>query len=100
MTPYTTEYGDGTSKHGYVQELEHSFRQSYVLETNKLETTSDKKAHRSSASPAYDNINVYTLFAVVNHQGKMDTGHYTMFAKHRGQVKLSEDVFTLFSFIH
>ncbi|KAI9304263.1 hypothetical protein BJ944DRAFT_288758 [Cunninghamella echinulata] len=29
--------------------------------------------------------NVYTLFAVVNHQGRIDTGHYTMFAKHRGQ---------------
>ena len=65
-----------------------------------FEPISDKKAHRSSASPAYDNINVYTLFAVVNHQGKMDTGHYTMFAKHRGQVKISEDVFILFSFIN
>ncbi|KAL0094685.1 hypothetical protein F4703DRAFT_1902478 [Phycomyces blakesleeanus] len=29
--------------------------------------------------------NMYTLFAVVNHQGKLDTGHYTMFAKHRGE---------------
>ncbi|KAI9285198.1 hypothetical protein BC943DRAFT_51018 [Umbelopsis sp. AD052] len=61
MTPYTTEYGDGSGKHN------------------------DKKSHRSSNPPAYNNINVYTLFAVVNHQGKMDTGHYTMFAKHRGQ---------------
>ncbi|KAG0175128.1 hypothetical protein DFQ30_000611 [Apophysomyces sp. BC1015] len=29
--------------------------------------------------------NIYTLFAVINHQGRMDTGHYTMFAKHRGE---------------
>ncbi|KAF7723644.1 Lanosterol 14-alpha-demethylase [Apophysomyces ossiformis] len=29
--------------------------------------------------------NLYTLFAVINHQGRMDTGHYTMFAKHRGE---------------
>ncbi|KAI8967242.1 hypothetical protein BDF20DRAFT_1004934 [Mycotypha africana] len=29
--------------------------------------------------------NIYTLFAVVNHQGKMDTGHYTMYAKHRNE---------------
>ncbi|KAF9932025.1 hypothetical protein FBU30_009089 [Linnemannia zychae] len=28
---------------------------------------------------------VYNLFAVINHQGKMDTGHYTAFAKHRGE---------------
>ncbi|KAI9250629.1 hypothetical protein BY458DRAFT_536281 [Sporodiniella umbellata] len=29
--------------------------------------------------------NIYTLFAVVNHQGKVDTGHYTMYAKHRSE---------------
>ncbi|KAF9434598.1 hypothetical protein BGZ76_007749 [Entomortierella beljakovae] len=28
---------------------------------------------------------VYNLFAVINHQGKMDTGHYTAYAKHRGE---------------
>lgn len=32
--------------------------------------------------------NVYTLFSVVNHQGKMDTGHYTMYAKHRNEVTI------------
>jgi len=35
------------------------------------------------AIPTY----IYNLFAVINHQGKMDTGHYTAFAKHRGEVK-------------
>ena len=34
-----------------------------------------------------DNSNLYTLFAVINHQGKIDTGHYTMFSKHRGEVR-------------
>ena len=29
---------------------------------------------------------VYNLFAVINHQGKMDTGHYTAYARHRGEV--------------
>ncbi|KAI7863446.1 hypothetical protein BDF14DRAFT_1844329 [Spinellus fusiger] len=43
-------------------------------------TTCGKK-DLSSSSPS----NIYTLFAVVNHQGKLDTGHYTMFAKHRGE---------------
>ncbi|RUP47522.1 hypothetical protein BC936DRAFT_145648 [Jimgerdemannia flammicorona] len=38
-------------------------------------------ASASSSNSPY----VYTLFAVVNHQGKMDTGHYTMYAKHRGE---------------
>ncbi|KAI7883276.1 cysteine proteinase [Lichtheimia hyalospora FSU 10163] len=33
-----------------------------------------------------DSRNLYTLFAVINHQGKMDSGHYTMFSKHRGEV--------------
>ncbi|KAF9960577.1 hypothetical protein BGZ65_012089, partial [Modicella reniformis] len=28
---------------------------------------------------------IYNLFAVINHQGKMDTGHYTAFVKHRGE---------------
>lgn len=37
--------------------------------------------------------NVYTLFSVVNHQGKMDTGHYTMYAKHRNEVTFSYEIF-------
>lgn len=49
---------------------------------------SGRKTKRSSRCTPYHNSNLYTLFAVVNHQGKMDTGHYTMFAKHRGQVHI------------
>ncbi|KAL1932778.1 hypothetical protein VTP01DRAFT_8456 [Rhizomucor pusillus] len=32
-----------------------------------------------------DVSNLYTLFAVINHQGKMDTGHYTMYTKSRDE---------------
>ncbi|KAJ2957325.1 hypothetical protein NQZ79_g6951 [Umbelopsis isabellina] len=46
---------------------------------------SNAKSRRTLKLPLSHNSNLYTLFAVVNHQGKMDTGHYTMFAKHRGQ---------------
>ncbi|KAI8058934.1 uncharacterized protein B0P05DRAFT_599889 [Gilbertella persicaria] len=38
-----------------------------------------------TSSKNKDSDNVYTLFSVVNHQGKVDTGHYTMFAKHRNE---------------
>ncbi|OZJ02456.1 hypothetical protein BZG36_04094 [Bifiguratus adelaidae] len=48
------------------------------------------KRRNSSANVAIKDGDVhhpsygYSLFAVVNHQGKMDTGHYTMYARHRG----------------
>ena len=29
----------------------------------------------------------YELFAVVNHEGQMDTGHYTNFARYQDEVR-------------
>ncbi|KAG0005348.1 hypothetical protein BGZ79_005326 [Entomortierella chlamydospora] len=46
-------------------------------------TTSSSSALNASLEPIP--TYVYNLFAVINHQGKMDTGHYTAFAKHRGE---------------
>ncbi|KAI9490836.1 hypothetical protein BDB00DRAFT_768242 [Zychaea mexicana] len=44
----------------------------------------------NAATPS-NHSNLYTLFAVINHQGKIDTGHYTMFSKHRGEWFKFED---------
>ncbi|KAI9503863.1 hypothetical protein GGI25_005661 [Coemansia spiralis] len=33
----------------------------------------------------------YSLFAVIDHVGQLDTGHYTAFAKHRGQWYMFDD---------
>jgi len=46
----------------------------------------------SSSHPTHPPVDpiptyIYNLFAVINHQGKMDTGHYTAFVKHRGEVR-------------
>ncbi|KAG1602373.1 hypothetical protein G6F47_002825 [Rhizopus delemar] len=62
------EHGTSTSK------IETKIR--FPIELDLTPYTTSKK--RSSD-------NIYTLFAVVNHQGKVDTGHYTMFAKHRNE---------------
>ncbi|KAF9574972.1 hypothetical protein EC968_004732 [Mortierella alpina] len=50
-------------------------------------STPSSTSSTSSASSSVEPIPtyVYNLFAVINHQGKMDTGHYTAFAKHRGE---------------
>ncbi|KAI8973886.1 hypothetical protein BDB01DRAFT_807992 [Pilobolus umbonatus] len=57
--------------------------------TNKIETKikfpMDLDLTPYTCSKRKSGNNVYTLFAVVNHQGKMDSGHYTMFAKHRNE---------------
>jgi len=66
-------------------------------ETGSPSTPSSNSSMSSVASttavlepiPTY----VYNLFAVINHQGKMDTGHYTAFAKHRGEVYLVSSFF-------
>ncbi|KAI9312326.1 hypothetical protein BX666DRAFT_1866253 [Dichotomocladium elegans] len=42
-------------------------------------------------SSVADKTNLYTLFAVINHHGKIDSGHYTMYAKHRNQWFKFED---------
>ncbi|CAO3574875.1 unnamed protein product [Mortierella alpina] len=50
-------------------------------------STPSSTSSTSSITSSVDPIPtyVYNLFAVINHQGKMDTGHYTAFAKHRGE---------------
>ncbi|KAI7852109.1 hypothetical protein BDC45DRAFT_588647 [Circinella umbellata] len=55
--------------------------------------TTHGKQQQKSKNPSIttDNPNLYTLFAVINHQGKIDTGHYTMFSKHRGEWFRFED---------
>ncbi|KAG0313453.1 hypothetical protein BGZ99_008859 [Dissophora globulifera] len=76
MTQYTTS----ARKH----------RKSKLAAQQKLNGVSNSENTLPSASslnasmepiPTY----VYNLFAVINHQGKMDTGHYTAFAKNRGE---------------
>lgn len=68
MTPYTT-LGRQKGKHRQV---------GYTVWGH---CASSYSCHGSDTS-AY----LYTLFAVINHQGKLDTGHYTMYSKHRGDV--------------
>ncbi|KAI9247187.1 hypothetical protein BDA99DRAFT_553451 [Phascolomyces articulosus] len=50
-----------------------------------------KNSSNSSSSMNMDISNQYTLFAVINHHGKIDSGHYTMFSKHRGEWFKFED---------
>ncbi|KAG0241154.1 hypothetical protein BGW41_006260, partial [Actinomortierella wolfii] len=55
-------------------------------------TSTSSASSSSSSSPSSAHLEIepnpsyiYNLFAVINHQGKMDTGHYTAYAKHRGE---------------
>ncbi|KAF9350699.1 hypothetical protein BGX34_001029 [Mortierella sp. NVP85] len=50
-------------------------------------STPSSTSSSHSTHPPVDPIPtyIYNLFAVINHQGKMDTGHYTAFVKHRGE---------------
>ncbi|KAI8350654.1 hypothetical protein B0O80DRAFT_123514 [Mortierella sp. GBAus27b] len=53
----------------------------------KLNGASDSGSPSTSHTASVDPIPtyLYNLFAVINHQGKMDTGHYTAYVKHRGE---------------
>lgn len=33
----------------------------------------------------------YDLFAVINHEGKLNNGHYTNFARYQDEVRSHED---------
>ncbi|ORY94944.1 hypothetical protein BCR43DRAFT_494854 [Syncephalastrum racemosum] len=50
-------------------------------------TTLGRQKSKHSGTGAH----LYTLFAVINHQGKLDSGHYTMYSKHRGDWFKFED---------
>lgn len=67
-----------------LKRFEHGTSSTSKIET-KIKLPVDLDLTPYTASKRKDGDNVYTLFAVVNHQGKMDTGHYTMFAKHRNE---------------
>lgn len=53
-----------------------------VVQTSVTSTATTSK---SSGYSYVANDHVYDLFAVVNHTGKVDTGHYTAYARYRGQ---------------
>ncbi|CAO3588838.1 unnamed protein product [Absidia cylindrospora] len=56
----------------------------FPVELDMTPYTTKGKKRTNKDQPYHPNpSNLYTLFAVVNHQGRMDTGHYTMFARHR-----------------
>ncbi|KAG0042662.1 hypothetical protein BGZ83_000206 [Gryganskiella cystojenkinii] len=69
-------------------------KKSKLAKLNGSENGSPSTPSSGSSSSSYSNGSsgfdavptcVYNLFAVINHQGKMDTGHYTAYAKHRGE---------------
>ncbi|CAO3696100.1 unnamed protein product [Rhizopus stolonifer] len=66
-----------------LKRFEHGTSTSKIETKIKFPIELDLTPYTASKKPSSDNI--YTLFAVVNHQGKVDTGHYTMFAKHRNE---------------
>jgi ubiquitin carboxyl-terminal hydrolase 22/27/51 len=78
MTQYTTSARK--SKRSKLQKLNGGENGSPSNASTPSSTTSSHAG--LEPIPTY----VYNLFAVINHQGKMDTGHYTAFAKHRGEV--------------
>jgi hypothetical protein len=48
-------------------------------------------AGRSGPSALYE----YDLFAVINHEGQMDNGHYTNFARFQDEVILFISIYVL-----
>ncbi|OBZ81870.1 Ubiquitin carboxyl-terminal hydrolase 22 [Choanephora cucurbitarum] len=66
-----------------LKRFEHGTSTSKIETKIKFPVELDLTPYTSNKSK--DSDNVYTLFSVVNHQGKVDTGHYTMFAKHRNE---------------
>ncbi|KAI8807894.1 hypothetical protein BJ742DRAFT_710206 [Cladochytrium replicatum] len=83
MTPYTTRFVTLRSKKATTPGL--STPSSSSGTTGKRENTPRRITKSFDAFndcvPTYK----YQLFAIVNHQGKLETGHYTSFAKSRGQ---------------
>ncbi|TPX72993.1 hypothetical protein SpCBS45565_g00311 [Spizellomyces sp. 'palustris'] len=68
MTPYTTR----------AMKLRHKLRPG---------SATTKKTSRNLGESSMDGIPSYkySLFAVVNHTGRLETGHYTTYARERGQ---------------
>ncbi|EPB89263.1 hypothetical protein HMPREF1544_03887 [Mucor circinelloides 1006PhL] len=67
-----------------LKRFEHGTTSTSKIET-KIKFPAELDLTPYTSSKKKDADNVYTLFSVVNHQGKMDTGHYTMYAKHRNE---------------
>ncbi|KAI8059576.1 hypothetical protein BC940DRAFT_313446 [Gongronella butleri] len=68
-----------------LKRFEHSASASKIDSKIKFPVDLDMTMYTTDAKSLQNIANQYTLFAVINHQGKMDTGHYTMFAKNRQQ---------------
>ncbi|KAG1171793.1 hypothetical protein G6F70_002018 [Rhizopus microsporus] len=66
-----------------LKRFEHSTSISKIETKIKFPIDLDLTPYTANKNKNSDNV--YTLFAVVNHHGKVDTGHYTMFAKHRNE---------------
>ncbi|KAI8094723.1 hypothetical protein BDF21DRAFT_376051 [Thamnidium elegans] len=67
-----------------LKRFEHGTSSTSKIET-KIKFPAELDLTPYTSTKKKENDNIYTLFAVVNHQGKMDTGHYTMYAKHRNE---------------
>ncbi|KAI8136790.1 hypothetical protein BJV82DRAFT_675667 [Fennellomyces sp. T-0311] len=79
------EHGASTSK------IEAKIKFPVELDMTPYTTQGKQQQKNSKSAPLLDSSNMYTLFAVINHQGKIDSGHYTMFSKHRGEWFKFED---------
>ncbi|KAJ3118549.1 hypothetical protein HK098_005905 [Nowakowskiella sp. JEL0407] len=77
MTPYTSKFIKLRSKKSY----------------KKDGTTQRKNSIKQNYDPIVDCFpsHKYSLFAVVSHQGTLETGHYTSFCKSRDQWFLFDD---------
>ncbi|KAL1918035.1 uncharacterized protein VTP21DRAFT_3301 [Calcarisporiella thermophila] len=63
-----------------------------VLDMTPYTTSAKRASMNGDANNKGSELrHIYRLFAVINHEGKMDTGHYTMFAKHRGEWFFIDD---------
>lgn len=80
MAPYTTLAMNqaGNVKDGYG---------STCVPTGDHDTDTDIDTH-AYRYPGPEAMYEYDLFAVINHEGRMDNGHYTNFARFRDEVRL------------
>eukprot|EP00842_Homolaphlyctis_polyrhiza_P002241 jgi/Hompol1/3017/HPOL_003090-RA len=75
-----------------LKRFEHSATASTKIETFvRVPADLDMTPHTTRAVKSRDKLDTiptykYSLFAIVNHEGKIDTGHYKAFAKCRGQL--------------
>ena len=62
---------------------------SFPLQLNMLPYLSAVRGNQTSAEQELSDSGAfqYELFAVINHYGGMESGHYTTFVRHRDQVR-------------